>query len=326
MVLTRATNHRSRRRLGTDDDIQEATNTDSPWVDQSQTYTSHPSHQVFLREYVARRRPAPGRPTGKLIEGAGRRHGHLGRVKAQAADLLGIAARRRRRAERPDARHRPVRPVLRGPNGLPQFVTRRRRPRRGQPGRRHRSALPANAVRTGTRSWTTSRTTRCRAGDHDPRRRTPRSTRPSTRPGCRRQPASTTTRCSTRTSSPATAGQREHRPDRHAPGVPLRAQPARRRHRQHVIADDRGQLADTERPTGAARTGRRQLGYGERLFQAARFVTEMEYQHLVFEEFARKVQPLVNPFGRRHRLQHERSTRRSRPSSPTPSTGSATRC
>src|SRR5262249_43996196 len=36
--------------------------------------------------------------------------------------------------------------------------------------------------------------------------------------------------------------------------------------------------------------------YGERLFQAARFVTEMEYQHLVFEEFARKIQPLINPF------------------------------
>src|SRR6185295_15861063 len=36
--------------------------------------------------------------------------------------------------------------------------------------------------------------------------------------------------------------------------------------------------------------------YGERLFQAARFVTEMQYQHLVFEEFARKVQPLINPF------------------------------
>ncbi len=38
------------------------------------------------------------------------------------------------------------------------------------------------------------------------------------------------------------------------------------------------------------------FGYGERLFQAARFVTEMEYQHLVFEEFARKVQPAINPF------------------------------
>jgi Ca2+-binding RTX toxin-like protein len=36
---------------------------------------------------------------------------------------------------------------------------------------------------------------------------------------------------------------------------------------------------------------------GERLFQAARFGTEMQYQHLVFEEFARKVQPMVNLFG-----------------------------
>ena len=35
---------------------------------------------------------------------------------------------------------------------------------------------------------------------------------------------------------------------------------------------------------------------GERLFQAAKFVTEMQYQHLVFEEFARKVQPNVNAF------------------------------
>jgi hypothetical protein len=35
---------------------------------------------------------------------------------------------------------------------------------------------------------------------------------------------------------------------------------------------------------------------GDRLFQAARFVTEMEYQHIVFEEFARKVQPAIRPF------------------------------
>ncbi len=35
---------------------------------------------------------------------------------------------------------------------------------------------------------------------------------------------------------------------------------------------------------------------GERLFQAARFVTEMQYQHLVFEEFARRIQPNVDPF------------------------------
>ena len=35
---------------------------------------------------------------------------------------------------------------------------------------------------------------------------------------------------------------------------------------------------------------------GERLFQAASFGTEMQYQHLVFEEFARKVQPNVDIF------------------------------
>ena len=35
---------------------------------------------------------------------------------------------------------------------------------------------------------------------------------------------------------------------------------------------------------------------GERLFQAAKFGTEMQYQHLVFEEFARKVQPMVDAF------------------------------
>ena len=35
---------------------------------------------------------------------------------------------------------------------------------------------------------------------------------------------------------------------------------------------------------------------GERLFQAARFSTEMQYQHWVFEEFARRIQPAVDPF------------------------------
>jgi Ca2+-binding RTX toxin-like protein len=35
---------------------------------------------------------------------------------------------------------------------------------------------------------------------------------------------------------------------------------------------------------------------GERLFQAGRFATEMQYQHLVFEEFARKIQPNIDVF------------------------------
>ena len=35
---------------------------------------------------------------------------------------------------------------------------------------------------------------------------------------------------------------------------------------------------------------------GERLFQAAKLGTEMQYQHLVFEEFARKIQPQIDVF------------------------------
>ncbi|MGA0769797.1 MAG: peroxidase family protein, partial [bacterium] len=36
---------------------------------------------------------------------------------------------------------------------------------------------------------------------------------------------------------------------------------------------------------------------GKRLFQAGRFMTEMQYQHGVFEEFARAIQPNINIFG-----------------------------
>ena len=53
MVLTRATNQPGPDGVvGTADDIHEHTNQTTPFIDQNQTYTSHPSHQVFLREYA----------------------------------------------------------------------------------------------------------------------------------------------------------------------------------------------------------------------------------------------------------------------------------
>src|SRR5207248_9673943 len=87
--------------LGTADDIQETMNTTTPWVDQNQTYTSHPSHQVFLRQYeTSTGRPLPD---GKVLDGG---HcsprgtgipgdqicnvGNWAEVKAQAATKLGI--------------------------------------------------------------------------------------------------------------------------------------------------------------------------------------------------------------------------------------------
>lgn len=66
MVLTRATNQPGPDGvLGTADDVHEQINATSPFVDQNQTYSSHPSHQVFLRAYEF----AAGAPvaTGKLL-------------------------------------------------------------------------------------------------------------------------------------------------------------------------------------------------------------------------------------------------------------------
>ena len=90
MVLTRATVS-----AGPDGDHRESAddvgpvNTTTSYVDQNQTYTSHPSHQVFLRQYVLN---AAGDPvaTGKLIEGANGGMATWGEVKAQARSMLGI--------------------------------------------------------------------------------------------------------------------------------------------------------------------------------------------------------------------------------------------
>ena len=68
----------------------EYTNLTTPFIDQNQTYSSHPSHQVFLRQY-----DAAANDTGRLIEGdlgGGERGGMAtwNDVKAQARDILGI--------------------------------------------------------------------------------------------------------------------------------------------------------------------------------------------------------------------------------------------
>ena len=90
MALTRATVSAGPDGLmNTSDDIRPV-NTTTAYVDQNQTYTSHASHQVFLRQYEMR----DGKPvaTGNLIEGGGASPGGMatwGEVKAQAL-MLGI--------------------------------------------------------------------------------------------------------------------------------------------------------------------------------------------------------------------------------------------
>ena len=84
MVLTRATvSAGTDGIMGTRTDDVRPVNTTTSFVDQNQTYTSHSSHQVFLRQYELN---ADGRPvaTGKLIEGGNGGMATWGEVKAQA--------------------------------------------------------------------------------------------------------------------------------------------------------------------------------------------------------------------------------------------------
>ncbi|MGZ8738066.1 MAG: peroxidase family protein, partial [Nocardioides sp.] len=84
MTLSRATVN------GTNPDgSRQHTNQTTPFVDQNQTYTSHPSHQVFLREYEL----VDGAPesTGHLLDGAEGGLASWAEVKAATAANLGIA-------------------------------------------------------------------------------------------------------------------------------------------------------------------------------------------------------------------------------------------
>ncbi len=93
MVLTRSTQVGGPGEdgvMGTADDTpgEEALNKTTPFVDQNQTYTSHPSHQVFLREYEI----VDGKPvaTGHLLDGVTGGLPTWADIKTQAREKLGI--------------------------------------------------------------------------------------------------------------------------------------------------------------------------------------------------------------------------------------------
>ncbi|MBX9468889.1 MAG: hypothetical protein KL839_14045 [Rhizobium sp.] len=122
MVLTRATNDPGADNiLGTADDVRDHTNETTPWIDLNQVYTSNPSHQVFLREYVL----VGGKPvaTGQMLESATGGPPTWKDIKNQAEFVLGIKLH--------DLNVHAVPAVLtdfygefvRGGNGFPQLVT-----------------------------------------------------------------------------------------------------------------------------------------------------------------------------------------------------------
>ncbi|MDF9898596.1 UNVERIFIED_ORG: Ca2+-binding RTX toxin-like protein [Pseudomonas reinekei] len=138
MVLTRATNQPGPDGvLGTADDIHEHTNTTTPFVDQNQTYSSHPSHQVFLRGYelTADGPVATGRLITNVDLGLDGKYGtaddtEIGGmatwkvVKAQARDVLGINLTDADIDSGPLLATDAYGNFLKGPNGFPQIVIR----------------------------------------------------------------------------------------------------------------------------------------------------------------------------------------------------------
>ena len=148
MVLTRATNlPEADGRLGTADDVHEQTNLTTPFVDQNQTYSSHPSHQVFLREYALDARGLPV-ATGRLIEGSEGGLATWADVKTQARERLGIDLTDADVSNVPLLATDQYGQFLRGPKGYAQVVMSRprwncrhgrRHARRRRPGQSHQS-------------------------------------------------------------------------------------------------------------------------------------------------------------------------------------------
>jgi Ca2+-binding RTX toxin-like protein len=337
--------------LHTADDVQDADNTDTPWVDQSQTYTSHASHQVFLREFrpnsAAAGDPAPGPDspaavaTGKLLQGivnddplpcakpapfACYNDGNAGTgslstwasVRQQAHDLFGMRLEDKDVLNVPLLATDPYGKYLPGPNGLPQYVTKGPDGKAGTaddvlvegvldnpatPNIDETVPVPNDVEYFGTPFLTDI------AHNADPS--------PDPQTGVSPQPDANSTietdftqqargtyddellathftcgdgRCNENIalSSIHQVFHSEH--DRLVDYID---------NELHTPTADGGaadQLAAWQATGVSGPNGTGSYTYGERLFQAARFVTEMEYQHLVFEEFARKVQPAVRPF------------------------------
>ena len=354
MVLTRAKNQPGPDGiLGTADDIQDAKNTDSPWVDQSQTYTSHPSHQAFLREYVVSPNGRDGKPgtdddngpvaTGKLLGDPKRALGPDGvagtaddltdsgmapwaAVKDQARRLLGIDLTDPDLLDIPMLATDPYGEFLPAANGLPQLVT---KGADGKPNTADDKLVPGNLASPTPVPSDVIRLDTPFVGDiahnadpspqpqpdgtflHAEAGYRQRRQRPGEAADAGRGPRGRTALLRRRAARHALRGrrrprEREHRAHDDPPGLPFGARPAHRRHQAHPPRPTRRPRASPiSTPSGSRLTRRRPAANvpvdgngwaGDRLFQAARFVTEMEYQHIVFEEFARKVQPAVRLF------------------------------
>ena len=310
MVLSRATHT-------VVNGVLEANNQTTPFVDQNQTYTSHPSHQVFLRAYerVAVNGVVTTIPTGRLIDGRdplnplGPNVGNIGswgEVKTQAATLLGIQLADTDVFNIPRLVTDPYGHFVPGPaRGLPMFVVGAAgtEVEAGQGTRAAFTAtpIPANAQRIN-HGFLDDIAHNAVPADGNGNPLTPDGGANPNGDGIQpiTQPPAPGTYDNELLNAHFVTGD-----GRGNENIALSAVHSVF-HAEHNRARD---FVDTFVTNGIANGLTQQeidgwnavhagSGWtrGERLFQAARFITEMQYQHLVFEEFARKISPSINAF------------------------------
>jgi Ca2+-binding RTX toxin-like protein len=316
MVLTRAADLPGADGvLGTADDVHHNVNTITPFVDQSQTYSSHPSHQVFLRDYVV---GSDGKlhSTGTLL-------GHHAKgadgvlftgddvvqgmatwadVKANAAKFLGIKLTDADVGNIPLLATDQYGNFIPGLHGLPQLVVRNADGSTSLvEGNLATPISTANAVRIGT------------AFIND----MAHSASPFSDQGV----ALAADLDTAAGGAPAAGFYDNELLDAHYiagdgrvnENIGLTAVQTifHSEHNRQIglieamvqkeLDDGNSSFAADWLLPGANLTAGHVIQAnewnGERLFQAAKFATETQYQHLVFEEFARMVDPAIHLFG-----------------------------
>ena len=277
------------------------TNSTTPWIDQNQTYTSAPSHQVFLRAYgcggassSAANCAVGSAPvaTGELLDGAITHNlANWGEIKAQAANKLGIELTDYDVTNVPLLATDEFGRFLRGPKGFPLVVLKNGSLLEGNPASPIKLVNFANAAKPD-----------------DLIQRTGHAFLDDIAHGAGPKWA---WNGSVWAATHNTALLNKHfitGDGRGNENIGLTSiHTAFHSEHNRLVNDIKAVVSANQGAAAGAGT----FAYsdwrvgntagaefnGERLLHAARFVNEMEYQHLVFAEFARKVQPGIRAFG-----------------------------
>lgn len=311
--------------LGTADDGPGPKNLTTPWVDQNQTYASSASKQVFMREYIA---GPDGKPvsSGLLLEGSNGGLATWADIKAQARDVLGIELTDLNVGNIPLIATDPYGNFIPGANGYPQLVV-------GM-GADGQLGTADDVLREGNPAAPVSAQGVVLTG-HAFLDDIAHAAAPVVAGGVLQADTDSALGYANADGSPGPQGQRgptaydNELLDRHFIAGDGRAnenialtavhQVFHAEHNRIVEHTKDVTLASMDRafinewlltdltdaqfatltsgdPAAIATLSESLVWDGERLFQVGRFTNEMEYQHLVFEEFGRMMQPDIDAF------------------------------